>query len=55
MEKKTTSTRTLATKFKIYPIRNAFTFAEELAKKHNWPSFVFGGKEYTLLAAVKSI
>jgi len=37
---------------KQFPIKNAFTFAQELARKHKWPSFVFEGKQYSPYATL---
>lgn len=38
---------------KVYPVRNAFTFAEELALRYQWPTFIFDGRTYTPFATVK--
>jgi len=47
-----TSTKQIERKF---PIKNAFTFARELARKHSWPTFIFDGKSYAPYALIQEV
>jgi hypothetical protein len=52
-----TTTRRRRTNSKIkkeYPAKNAFTFAQELAIKYKWPSFIYDGEVFTPFIAPKT-